>query len=168
METIIVSMETSSKRASITPDPPASLEAHLGYWLRLVSNEVSGAFARALQERQVSVAEWVALNQLTAKAALTPADLAATMGMTRGAVSKILDKLESKKLIARTASPLDSRSQLLSLTTAARRILPSLTEIADSNDKRFFARLDADQQASLRQILQRLAESHGMVRIPVA
>lgn len=162
-------MEPKSKQTGIAPDPAAAtLEAHLGYWLRLVSNEVSGAFARALQERQISVAEWVALNQLTTKAGLTPASLAATMGMTRGAVSKVLDKLENKKLIARTTSPLDSRAQLLSLTAPARRILPSLTEIANSNDKRFFGVLDADQQASLRQILRRLVEAHGIVRIPVA
>ena len=37
------------------------------------------------------------------------------MGMTRGAVSKILDKLESKALIKRSGSPDDSRVQFLSL-----------------------------------------------------
>ncbi|MGH8143778.1 MAG: MarR family winged helix-turn-helix transcriptional regulator [Steroidobacteraceae bacterium] len=165
----MVSVETLLTRAGIAPDPPAvALEGHLGYWLRLVSNEVSGAFARALQERQISVAEWVALNQLATKAGLTPARLAAAMGVTRGAVSKVLDKLESKKLIVRTASPLDSRVQLLSLTAPARRILPKLTEIANRNDNRFFAVLDSDQQASLRQILRQLAEVHGIARIPVA
>jgi len=38
------------------PDNSA-LEVHFGYWLRRVSNHVSGTFAKALQERQVSVAE---------------------------------------------------------------------------------------------------------------
>lgn len=149
-------------------DPPAStLETHLGYWLRLVSNEVSGAFARALQERQISVAEWVAMNQLAIRTGLTSTTLAATMGMTRGAVSKVLEKLETKKLVSRTASPLDSRIQLLCLTEQARRILPSLTELADSNDRHFFAALDLDEQASLRQLLRRLAEAHRIARIPV-
>jgi hypothetical protein len=37
------------------PDSSA-LEAHLGYWLRRVSNHVSGAFARAQEARHVSVA----------------------------------------------------------------------------------------------------------------
>jgi DNA-binding MarR family transcriptional regulator len=161
-------MESISKRTGATVGlPAASLEAHLGYWLRLVSNEVSSAFARALQERQVSVAEWVALNQLTGRAGVTPAALAAAMGMTRGAVSKVLDKLESKKLITRTTSPLDSRVHLLSPTAQARRILPGLTEIADSNDRRFFTALAPNEQASLRQLLRRLADAHGITRIPV-
>jgi MarR family len=76
------------------------LEAHLGYWLRLVSNEVSHAFERALHKQGISVAEWVAMNRLAAGTELTPAKLAATMGMTRGAVSKILDKLDSKNFFA--------------------------------------------------------------------
>jgi DNA-binding MarR family transcriptional regulator len=62
---------------------------------------------------------------------LTPASLAAAMCMTRGAVSKVLEKLETQKLVSRTTSLLESRVPLLSLTAQARRILPSLTEIVD-------------------------------------
>jgi hypothetical protein len=102
-------------RSAIDP-PAAALETHTGYWLRLVSNEVSGAFARTLQERQISVAEWVAMNQLETRAGLTAAKLAAAMGMTRGAVSKVLEKLATKKLVSRTTSPVDSRVQQLSRT----------------------------------------------------
>jgi len=143
------------------------LEAHLGYWLRLVSNEVSRAFARTLQKQNISVAEWVAINQLAAGAGLTPARLAATMGMTRGAISKVLDKLDSKRLISRSPSPLDSRVQLLSLTGQARRILPQLTSIADDNDRHFFAALGANEKAALRNLLRKLAGVHQITRIPV-
>lgn len=155
------------KSRSAADSPASTLEIHLGYWLRLVSNEVSGAFARALQERQISVAEWVAMNQLAVRPDLTSARLAAAMGMTHGAVSKVLKKLETKKLVSRTTSPLDSRVQLLSLTGQARRILPSLTELADSNDRHFFAALDFNERASLRQLLQKLAEAHRITHIPV-
>jgi DNA-binding MarR family transcriptional regulator len=170
-ETIIVSMETESGGAysghRAAGQPAAALEAHLGYWLRLVSNEVSSAFERALQKRNISVAEWVAMSQLAAGTELTPAKLAAAMGMTRGAISKVLDKLDAKKLISRSVSPLDSRVQFLSLTAQARRILPQLTCIADDNDRHFFAALGPDQQASLRHLLRKLAEIHQMTRIPV-
>lgn len=147
--------------------PAAALEAHLGYWLRMVSNQVSGAFARALQERGLSVAEWVALNQIHSTADPTPARLADTMGMTRGAVSKVLDKLDGKEWIARTTSDQDSRVQLLSLTTAGRRLLPQLTAIADGNDERFFSALTKSEQATLRSLLRKLAEAHHINQAPV-
>lgn len=146
---------------------PSALEAHLGYWLRLVSNEVSHAFERALHKRDISVAEWVALNRLATATGLTPATLAAAMGMTRGAISKILDKLSAKQLIARSVSALDNRVQILSLTAQGRRMLPQLTRIADGNDALFFAALSADEQAALRNLLCKVARTGQIVRIPV-
>jgi DNA-binding MarR family transcriptional regulator len=146
---------------------PRGLEVHLGYWLRLVSNRVSSTFARSLQERQLSVAEWVALNQIERATDVTPATLADAMGMTRGAISKVLDKLEAKQWITRTTSREDNRVQLVSLTRAGRRVLPELAAIADANDSRFFDALDADEQATLRKLLNRLADVHRINNLPV-
>jgi DNA-binding MarR family transcriptional regulator len=158
METIMVSMESKS-----LPD----LEDHLGYWLRLVSNQVSGAFARALQERSVSVAEWVALRHMHDRQDLTPGELADALGLTRGAVSKVLDKLASKQWIARTADTEDGRVQLLSLTRQGRRVLPELAQIADSNDERFFGCLDRGEHGTLLRLLQKIAEVHQLRDVPV-
>lgn len=150
---------------SIQPAP--ALEAHLGYWVRLVSNRISGTFSRALQEQGVSVAEWVALNQLGSGAPLSPAGLADAMGMTRGGISKVLDKLQFKGWISRTTSQEDNRVQLLAVTRRGKRVLPELTTIADSNDERFFGALDATERATLRKLLQKLADTHQMHNIPV-
>jgi hypothetical protein len=42
---------------------PSSLESHLGYWLRYVSNHVSHAFALKLAALEVTAAEWVVLRE---------------------------------------------------------------------------------------------------------
>lgn len=157
-------MPTKSGSAAL---PAAALEAHLGYWLRMVSNQVSGAFARALQERQISVAEWVALNQINSAPAPTPAKLADAMGMTRGAISKVLDKLSTKEWITRTTSDQDYRVQLLALTASGRRLLPQLTAIADSNDEHFFSALNRNEQATLRNLLRKLADFHHINEAPI-
>jgi DNA-binding MarR family transcriptional regulator len=143
------------------------LESHLGYWLRRVSNHVSGAFARALQARQTSVAEWVVMCHVQERPEITPGELADLLEMTRGAVSKVIDKLEAKKWVARSAKPDDGRAQLLSLTRQGSRILPQLAEIADQNDRRFFEGLDAEEQATLRRLLGKLAELHQIRDVPI-
>ncbi len=150
------------------PSPPLpDLEAHLGYWLRRVSNHVSGAFVRALQVRQVTVAEWVALRHIHDRQDITPGELADMLGMTRGAVSKVLDKLESKGWDARSMKPEDNRVHLLSLTPQGVRVLPSLAEIADSNDRTFFGCLNDDEQATLRNLLQKMTHVHKWNDVPV-
>lgn len=146
--------------ASVNSGADSPLEAHLGYWLRVVSNRVSSSFARALQERGLSVAEWVALNELSVQAEPTPASLSDAMGMTRGAITKVLDKLAAKNWVKRTASTNDKRMQRLALTRTGKSILPVLTGIADTNDHFFFDALAPAEQAQLRGLLQKLAQIH--------
>jgi DNA-binding MarR family transcriptional regulator len=148
-------------------DDSSPLETHLGYWLRRVSNRVSAEFARALQSRGVSVAEWVALSEIGQRAETRPAELADALGMTRGAISKVLDKLEARDWIARRELAEDHRVQLLSLTRQGRRALPQLAEIADRNDARFFDCLDAGERVELRRLLAKLSEFHHIHDIPV-
>jgi DNA-binding MarR family transcriptional regulator len=135
--------------------------------MRHVSNHVSGAFARSLQARRVSVAEWVALCVIQEQKDLSPGELAEAIGMTRGAVSKVLDKLEGKRWIKRATKPDDNRVQLLSLTRLGSRILPELADLADGNDEHFFSCLSAAEQANLRQLLRKLAEFHQLDDMPV-
>ncbi len=143
------------------------LESHLGYWLRRVSNHVSGAFVRALQTKHASVAEWVVLCSVCARPGITPGELAERLDLTRGAVSKVIDKLEAKNWVTRSSKPGDSRVHLLSMTRAGTRILPELAKIADENDREFFASLNAGESATLRRLLGKLAESHSISGVPI-
>ncbi|MGN6149547.1 MAG: MarR family winged helix-turn-helix transcriptional regulator, partial [Rhizomicrobium sp.] len=89
---------------------PAALESHLGYWLRFVSNSVSGAFAEKLARQNVSVAEWVVLRLIHGDTTMPASAIAETTGMTRGAISKIIDKLEERGLAERKPLPEDGRA----------------------------------------------------------
>ena len=162
-------METIQRQQRQGPPPGTSgLEAHLGYWLRRVSNHVSGSFARALQSKQTSVAEWVVLCLVQGRPGITPGELADSLDLTRGGVSKIIDKLEAKRWVARSAKPGDGRMQLLALTRQGSRILPQLAEIANQNDQHFFHRLQADERATLLRLLGKLAELHQIRDVPIA
>jgi DNA-binding MarR family transcriptional regulator len=162
MESKIVSMETNPINIELAP----RLEGHLGYWLRRVSNAVSGSFARALNERQTSVAEWVLLRELHERGQTAPGELADSLGLTRGAVSKIVDKLDAKGWIQMEAKEGDSRFRLLSLTRTGRRSLPVLADIADQNDARYFDCLSAKEKNTLRELLIKLADHNRIHNVP--
>ncbi|MET0791744.1 MAG: MarR family transcriptional regulator [Polyangiaceae bacterium] len=154
------------RRTPITP-APAPLDAHLGYWLRRVSNQVSGAFARALQQEQVSVAEWVALRLIYGEEARTSGALASVTGMSRGAVSKVVDKLEQKGLLARLTDSNDQRVQQLSLTRRGTRCVPKLAALADHNDAHFFGCLSVRERAQLLGLLAKLTDVHQLRDVPL-
>jgi DNA-binding MarR family transcriptional regulator len=147
--------------------PASDLTAHLGYWLRFVSNHVSQAFARKVEAHGVTVAEWVLMRQLLEVEALAPSRLADRMGMTRGAVSKLADRLIAKSLLARAADPQDGRAQTLALTRAGRAIVPKLAALADANDAEFFDSMASEDRATLLRILREIVEKRGLKMAPV-
>jgi DNA-binding MarR family transcriptional regulator len=162
METNMISMETIGSPAQAIPE----LESHLGYWLRRVSNAVSGGFARALEQEHTSVAEWVVLHTLYKQGQAAPGEVAEKLGLTRGAVSKIVDKLEAKGWVQMRETPQDNRFRALSLTRAGRRVLPILAQIADRNDAGFFGCLDAQEKVVLEKLLTRIAEHSRIYEVP--
>jgi DNA-binding MarR family transcriptional regulator len=147
--------------------PVSDLTSHLGYWLRYVSNHVSLAFARKVETHGVTVAEWVFMRHLLEVEALAPSRLAERMGMTRGAISKLSDRLLAKALVKRTDDRSDGRAHTLSLTPAGRALVPKLAALADANDVEFFAHLSPKERARLLRILQDVVEKRGLTRVPV-
>jgi DNA-binding MarR family transcriptional regulator len=150
-----------SGRPKISP-----LEAHLGYWLRYVSNHVSHAFSVRLQARDVTVAEWVVLRELYDRDAMPPSELAARIGMTRGAISKLVERLAAKSLVDKTGSTDDRRYQSLSLTGAGRALVPKLATLADRNDAEFFQHLKPAQRDALEAMMKDIVKRRGLRTVP--
>jgi DNA-binding MarR family transcriptional regulator len=143
------------------------LQAHLGYWLRFVSNQVSQAFATKIVSLGVTVAEWVLMRELYDDDALPPSTLAERMGMTRGGVSKLVDRLAARGLLIRTASAEDRRYKTLSLTAKARTLVQQLSALADRNDAEFFGHLKQAERQSLEHAMRELVRRHGFKAVPV-
>jgi len=144
----------------------SDLSSHLGFRLRMVSNHVSHAFAARLAESQVTVAEWCLLRTLYDKAPTPPSRIADAMGMTRGAITRLADRLIAKALLVRAASADDGRAQTLALTARGTDLVPALAALADRNDAEFFGCLNADERETLERLLKTLAAHGGMTAIP--
>jgi DNA-binding MarR family transcriptional regulator len=157
-------METKSARPAAPRTAVSTLEGHLGYWLRFVSNQVSQAFSDKLKAQDVSVAEWVVLRELYDR---TPSALAERIGMTRGAITKIADRLIAKSLAARSASEADGRSQVLALSRQGRVLVPKLAAIADRNDAEFFGDLTVRERAVLEAVMKGIVHRLGLTTLPV-
>ncbi|MDQ0391383.1 MarR family winged helix-turn-helix transcriptional regulator [Labrys monachus] len=144
------------------------LTSHLGYWLRYVSNHVSRAFAAKLESRNVTVAEWVVLRELYGEDAMAPSHLAERLGLTRGAISKLADRLIAKDFVLREDSPDDGRAHTLALSPAGQALVPALSALADRNDAEFFGDLTAGERETVERILKAVVERRGLKGIPVS
>jgi DNA-binding MarR family transcriptional regulator len=147
---------------------PSHLKFHLGYHLRVVSNAVSHSFARKLAASEVTVAEWVILREMySSDDKISPSTIADLTGLTRGAVSKLMDRLLRKGLVTRTESAGDRRYQEIKLNTSAIKLVPKLAKLADENDEIFFCVLSQSEQKNLMITLKKLAELHRLNTSPI-
>jgi len=115
------------------------LKSHVGFWMRIISNHVSHAFARKLERSGVTVAEWVVMREMYGESLTSPSVVAARIGMTRGAIA---------------------------LTAAGRRLVPTLATLADQNDEEFFHQLSRKERESLLSLLKKLVQVHGLEKLP--
>lgn len=152
---------------TLTDQPISNLESHVGYWLRFVSNHVSHAFRLKMESHGVTVAEWVVMRALFDSDGVNPSQLAESIGLTRGAVSKLVERLSAKGFVACRSEKLDRRYQIVKLAASGRRLVPILATLADQNDQEFFGHLDAQERVGLIAALKAIVDRHKLKGIPV-
>ena len=128
---------------------------------------VSHAFARKVEAQGVTVAEWVLLREMLDAGTANPSQLADAVGLTRGAVSKLVERLCRKKLALRSSSEGDQRYQTVELTAAGKQLVPVLAQLADENDREFFGHLKPEEKTQLMHLLKDIVRRHGWKDLPV-
>lgn len=145
----------------------SNLEDHIGYWLRYVSNQVSLSFQQRLEEVGITVGEWVVLRLLY-DTDLSPAVLAEKIGVTRGAMTKIVDRLFAKEFLERKESTEDRRFQTITITRSGKNLVPQLAQIADENDSLHFSSLSKKEQKVLMDILKKMVVTQNLKNKPIS
>ncbi|EGF92031.1 marR family protein [Asticcacaulis biprosthecium C19] len=148
------------------PSQISPLTAHLGYWLRFVSNHVSQGFAQKVEAMDVTVAEWVVLRELLENGPMSPSALADHLGLTRGAVTKLADRLIAKGMIGRAFRIDDRRRQTLEIHQKGRDLVPGLAALADLNEIEFFGHMRAEDRDILGRLMRDLVRHHHLKTIP--
>jgi DNA-binding MarR family transcriptional regulator len=139
---------------------PSQLHAHVGYWLRCLSNLVSSTFAEKLAAKDISVAQWVVLRTLYDKREITLNEAAEEVGVDKSSLSRMVERLVQKGLLIRSEGS-DRRSVGLTLTPAASKLVPQLARLADENDGQFFRSLSGKQRKEFLSTIQQLLDANG-------
>jgi MarR family transcriptional regulator, lower aerobic nicotinate degradation pathway regulator len=89
----------------------------------------------------------------------TMAELATFTGLERSTISGLIDRAAARGLVRRTADPLDRRSVRVSLTEAARELVPEITGEVDDRIESLTARLNTIEQKRLTALLTKAMDS---------
>lgn len=142
---------------------PSRCVAHL---LGQVRTEMLAALERELTADRhvadigVTAAQFIVMARLAAaERKKSASDLCKEMSYDAGAMTRMIDRLESKGLLRRARCPQDRRLVYLEMTEQGRAVYPRLRELSMSIQNRFlrgFSRADARQ---LEGLLGRMLEN---------
>lgn len=133
------------------------LEEFLPYRLSVLSNRVSQGVARTYRERfGISVTEWRVIAILGRYPGLSATEVAARSAMDKVAVSRAVRGLLTRGLVSREDNHADRRAKHLHLSREGQRLYDAIVPAALAYEKSLLAVLDADEQARLQQLLDKL------------
>ena len=102
-----------------------------------------------------------ALRRAGTPYALRHRDLTAAMLVTPGAVTKRVDRLVARRLVARAADDSDGRGQLVRLTPAGVRFVDRMIAVHMENEAKLLEGLSGRERQQLSRLLAKLATSLG-------
>ncbi len=130
--------------------------AALAYLLILrTGNDLATLFAPFFERHQLSQGRFSVLMRLLDAPGhrLAPSQLADALGVTRAAISKLLDGLEHTGLIERRLDPTDRRAWLITLTAAARALLEEILPPHFQQIRHIMSALTGEEQDQLITLL---------------
>lgn len=120
-----------------------------------------GLFNRTLLDGPLSLAEARALHEIVAAPGLSAADISNELGMDRGQLSRLLNRLIRNGLIERHGEPGGRKALPLHPTNEGRALLAELEAAANRQAAGLIASMDGRQTARLRAALDEVEELLG-------
>ena len=145
-------LPTRAPRKRLTPR-----DSELGYWLQLSADRAALLLRGKLEAAGVTLSESILLRELYRMGPASPTLLGPAIGMTKGAVSKIINQLHKKGLVARGIVEEDHRHHALTLTRKGLAVVPEIARITDAHEAEFFGHLPRRQRTALLRALQALS-----------
>jgi DNA-binding MarR family transcriptional regulator len=131
-------------------------EDSVGHLMRLILSSMASAVDAQLADCDLTNAQWLPILKLHQGDAFTVAELARACTMDAGAMTRLLDRLESKGLCRRIRSESDRRVVNIALTETGRQVAQGIPGVLCTVLNSHLSGLSVDEFASLKGLLQRM------------
>ncbi len=133
------------------------LRSLLGYHLRRAQVAVFQHFAQSMGAADITPGQFGVLTVIDANPGLSQVQLGQALGIDRSTVVAMIDRLEARGFVIRAPAPHDRRSHALRLGPAGIAALRDLVERVRAHERAIAGDLDAEEQALLIRLLDRIA-----------
>ncbi len=130
------------------------LNSRLGYFVRRAQVWIFQDFIGRLASIDISPAQFSVLVVVDANRGLSQAELAATLGIERARLVRLLHRLEQRGLIQRLPSSADGRRHALRLTRDGQRVLARAKALSDEHEAGLVKRFGPERYQMLLEAMR--------------
>jgi MarR family transcriptional regulator, transcriptional regulator for hemolysin len=131
----------------------------IGLFVTRTARTLSRAFDDVLVEHGSSLPSWVVMASLAGGLHPSQRSIAAAVGVEGPTLTHHLNRMETSGLVTRTRDPQNRRAHQVELTADGKAAFLNLLDPVQGFDRRLRAGFTADELATLRELLRRLADN---------
>jgi DNA-binding MarR family transcriptional regulator len=146
--------EKPRARRAAVPVELGALNDRLGYFVRRLQVWIFQDFIKRLSRLDLSPAQFSVIVVIGANPGLSQAELAATLGIERARLVRLLHRLEKRGLTERRPSSADGRRHALILTRGGEKLLAEATRLAEQHEDGLKQKLGARRHKMLLDTLR--------------
>jgi DNA-binding MarR family transcriptional regulator len=118
--------------------------------------EMRGAIGRRAAKFDITPQQAFLLVRTLRRPEASPSDLSAEVGTDNAGMTRLVDRLEAKGLVARRNHPGDRRSIMIDLTDSGRELAPNLGPMFAAVERQLIAGFSDEEVSHLKALLRRL------------
>jgi len=134
-------------------------EENLGGLLGKSSRLMSNALDAHLKDLRLTSQQWSLMAELAFAGGRNQTELARALLKNKASVGSLIDYLETKNCIARTASPTDRREIIIELTPTGQAIFERSKPLAGDIITRATNGINRDEQAIAQRVLKQIIQN---------
>lgn len=132
------------------------LDGYLPYLLNRAGARIAEAFGKEVRPLGATLQMWRVLAALRERDGRRMGDLSQTTSIEVSTLTRLVDNLQKKGLVARRRADQDARVVTLHVTAAGRRLTGRILPIAERYERVALAGFDEREAATLKAALRRL------------
>jgi DNA-binding MarR family transcriptional regulator len=132
------------------------LDSYLPYLVNRAGARIATAFGEEVRPLGATLQMWRVLAALRDKDGRRMGDLSTTTSIEVSTLTRLVDNMEKKGLVARRRDPEDSRAVILQVTAAGKQLTRRIVPIAERYEKVALKGFGAAEADALKAALRRL------------
>ena len=141
--------------------PVVDLDELPGHHIRRLQQIAVAIFLQETEATGITPVQYAALQTVANAPGVDQRTLARTIGFDTSTIAGVIDRLQSRGLMQRNASPTDRRVRLLTLTDDGRRLLAETLPGMQRAQARMLAPLPAGDRAEFMRMLRTLVQANN-------